>query len=162
MVIMSTPGAQMHTAKNPAPIIRVQIRHLIVHDIATRLPERLSRNDFSWLVPLKLAQDPAFEYVPEKRSGMAMRRQPGVGGWKFDELSHRMCALGNRGRGDAQKIGDLDVSCAQHVFDANPHSALAVGHFCTTNRGQFNLNHALTAAIGPTPPALPTMRSRKR
>jgi hypothetical protein len=72
---------------------------------------------------------------------MAMRRQPGVYGWKFDELSHRMC---------------------QHVFDANPDSALAVGHFCTANRGQFNLNHTLTAAIGPTPPALPTMRSRKR
>jgi hypothetical protein len=141
MVIMSTPGAQMHTAKIPAPITRVQIRHLIVHDIATKLPKCLSRNDLSWLVPLKLEHDPAFEYVPENRSGMAMRRQPGVYGWKFDELSHRMC---------------------QHVFDANPNSALAVGHFCTANRGQFNLNHALTAAIGPTPPALPTMRSRKR
>ena len=86
----------MHTAKNPAPITRVQIRHLIVHDIATRLPKCLSRNDFSWLVPLKLEQDPAFAYVPENRSGMAMRR-PGVCGWKFDELCHRMCALGIQG-----------------------------------------------------------------
>jgi hypothetical protein len=61
--------------------------------------------------------------------------------------------------GGAQQIGDLDVSCDHHVFDANSDSALAVGHFCTANRGQSNLNHALTAAIRPTPPALPTMRS---
>jgi hypothetical protein len=29
---------------------------------------------------LKLEQDPAFEYVPENRSGMAMRRQPASAG----------------------------------------------------------------------------------
>jgi hypothetical protein len=131
--------------KKPAPIARVQIRHLVVHDIAARLPERFSRNDLSWLITLKLEQDPAFEYVTENRSGMAMRRQPGVCGWKFDELCHRMRTLGNPGRGHAQQIGDVDVSCNQHVFDPNPDSALAVGHFCTANRGQFNLNYALTA-----------------
>ena len=111
------------------------MRHLMVHDIATRLPERFSRNDLSWLVPLKLEQDPAFEHVPENRSGMAMRRQPGVCGWKFDEVCHRMCALGNRGRGDAQQIGELDVSCNQHVFDANPDLALAVGPLLHREQG---------------------------
>jgi hypothetical protein len=66
---------------------------------------------------------------------MAMRRQPGVCGWKFDEVCHRMCALGNRGRGDAQQIGELDVSCNQHVFDANPDSALAVGPLLHREQG---------------------------
>ena len=150
--------------KEPAPVIRVQIRHLIVHNIATRLPERFSRNDLSWLVPLKLEQDPAFEHVPENRSGMAMRRQPGVCGRKFDELCHRMCALGNRGRGDAQQIGDLDVSCNQHVFDANPDLALAVGPLLHREQGpvqseptphtsnRANASSAANHALGSTQP----------
>src|SRR5262249_36155064 len=101
--------------QEPAPAIRVEIRHLVVHQIAAGLPKRLTRNDFTGLLPLELEEDPAFQYVPENRPGMAMRPRPGVCGRELDELRHRVCPLGNPGWGDAQKIGDLGVSCSQHV-----------------------------------------------
>jgi hypothetical protein len=52
-------------------------------------------------------------------------------------LRHRMRAFGNPGRGDAQKVSDLGVSCNQHVFYASPDLAVVLGHFGAANRRQL-------------------------
>ena len=66
----------------PGPGTRVQIRYLVMHDVAARLPKRLTRNDLSRLITLELEEYSALEYVTEYRSGMAMapvlRPQAGV------------------------------------------------------------------------------------
>ena len=141
----------------PGPGTRVQIRYLVMHDLAARFPKRLTRNDLSRLITLELEEDFALEYVTEYRSGMAMRPQSFVRRRELDELRHRMRAFGNPGRGDAQKVSDLGVSCNQHVFYASPDLAVVLGHFGAANRRQ--LPPSPHAAVGSTPAALPTMRS---
>ena len=146
----------MHTA-TPGPRTRVQIRYLVMHDVPARLPKPLTRNDLSRLITLELEEYSALEYVTEYRSGMAMGPQSFVRRREFDELRHRMRAFGNPGRGDAQKVSDLGVSCNQHVFYASPiwQSSWAT----SVRRTGASCPQALTAAVGSTPAALPTMRS---
>ena len=131
----------MHTA-TPGPGTRVQIRYLVMHDVAARFPKRLTRNDLSRLITLELEEDFALEYVTEYRSGMAMRRQSFVRRRELDVLRHRMRAFGNPGRGDAQKVSDLGVSCNQHVFYASPD--LAVVRATSVRRTGASYPQALT------------------
>jgi hypothetical protein len=47
---------------------------------------------------------------------MTMRLHALVSRRDFDQLRHRVCAVGYLGRGDAQKIGDHDIACSQHAL----------------------------------------------
>ena len=131
----------MHTATKPTPSVCVQIRNLVVHDVAARFPERLARNDFPGFFALQLKENPALQYVSENRPGVAMRRESGVGRREFDELCHRMRTLGNGGGSGAEEIGDLDVSFSQHGHipstDTSPQGIAGKASVAPTDDGKF-------------------------
>jgi len=104
----------MHTSEKPGPVVCVQIRNLVVHDVAARFPKRLARNDFPGCLTLQLKADPALHYISENRPGVAMRRDSGVSRWEFEELRHRVRTLGNGGGNGTEEIRFLDVSVTQH------------------------------------------------
>src|ERR1700754_429031 len=53
-----------------------------------------------------------------------MRRDSGVGRWKFEELCHRVRTLGNGRRSNTEEIHFLDVAITQHghspLIDTSP------------------------------------------
>src|SRR6478609_1639709 len=85
-----------------------------MHDVASRLPECLTRSNFPRFFTFQFEEDLALQYITEHRSGVAMRRESRVGRGEFDELCHRVRTLGNSRWGSAEEIGDTDVSLSQH------------------------------------------------
>jgi len=134
---VDTGSADTHR-KEAAPVIGVQVPHLIVHHLAARLPKSLARSKFSGCLSPELEEDPALQDVTENRSRMSVWLESGVGGGKLDELCHRVCAFRNWRRCDAQQIGDLGVACDQHAVNVIWGIALVVGHLGAPRGGQLS------------------------
>src|SRR5689334_11466410 len=80
-----TGSADAHSDE-PEPVVWVHIGNLVVHDVATRFPERLACDDFPGLFTLQLEEHLALQHVSEYRPRVTMRRDSGVGRWEFEEL----------------------------------------------------------------------------